>query len=187
MPRRFVAYIPLLVLLVVVGFFIWGLKFGQPNKIPSALIGKPVPEFDLPPLVDGQLGIKSSELKGKVVLLNVFASWCQPCRVEHPQLMAIEKSGSVEIYGLNYKDQPRPVLAWLARDGDPYARIGVDEKGRAGINLGVYGVPETFIIDHNGIIQDKHIGPISIDDMNLKIVPLVEKLKKCAAENSPTC
>jgi len=150
----------------------------DPKEIPSALINKPVPEFDLPPVQGRENGLASRDLKGQVTLVNVFASWCVACRAEHPLLMDLGKSGAVPVYGLNYKDKPANAAAWLDERGDPYSRTGADEKGRVGIDFGVYGVPETFVIDRHGRIAYKHIGPIRREDLDNKLMPLVRKLQK---------
>ena len=150
----------------------------NPRDIPSALIGKPVPAFDLPAVPPRSLGLASDDLnKGDVALINVFASWCVACRVEHPILMELARSGIVPIYGLAYKDAPANSDRWLAQFGDPYTRTGVDRDGRVGIDWGVYGVPETFIVGGDGRIIDKHIGPISPADLKNKIIPLIEKAR----------
>lgn len=150
----------------------------NPKEIPSALINKPVPEFDLPPVQGYDKGLASSDLKGDVALVNVFASWCVACRAEHPVLMDLSKSGQVPVYGLNYKDKPANAAAWLDEHGNPYSRTGADEKGRVGIDFGVYGVPETFVIDRHGRIAYKHIGPVRREDLDRKILPLVKQLRE---------
>lgn len=151
----------------------------EPKKIPSALIDKPVPEFELPgmPTRPDDPGLATADLMGHVSLVNVFASWCPPCKQEHPVLMAIKDSGFVPIYGLDLKDNPRDAEAWLKADGDPYTKIGYDKSGRVSINWGVYGQPETFIIDKNGRIRYKHIGPMSYQIYQEKIRPMVEQLR----------
>ena len=150
----------------------------NPRDIPSALIGKPIPEFDLPAVPPRGLGLASDDLKkGDVVLINVFASWCVACRVEHPLLMELARSGVVQVYGLAYKDPPENSDRWLGQFGDPYTRTGVDRDGRVGIDWGVYGVPETFIVSGDGRIIDKHIGPISPADLENKILPLIEQAR----------
>lgn len=167
-PWRRVSYLlPALVFLIVA----IGLGVGltrDPSILPSALIDKPVPVFKLPPLAlsDGEvLGLASGDLTGKVQLVNVFASWCGPCRIEHPFLMKLAAEG-VPIQGLNYKDAPADAAAFIEELGNPYERIGVDQNGRAGIEWGVYGVPETFVIDAEGKIRHKHVGPIQAGDVD---------------------
>ena len=150
----------------------------NPRLIPSALIDKPVPEFVLPPVDGRSNGLASADLRnGDIAIVNIFASWCGPCRVEHPLLMEVARSGEVPVHGINYKDCPRNAVAWLSRFGDPYTRIGSDRDGRVSIDWGVYGVPETFIIDGNGRIAYKHVGPMMAEDMRHKILPLIRELQ----------
>lgn len=151
----------------------------DPKTIPSALIGKPVPEFDLPPVQGRKLGLASRDLRaGEVALVNVFASWCGPCRAEHPLLMELSRKGEVPIHGLNYKDRPADAASWLDRLGDPYTRTGADLNGRVSIDWGVYGVPETFVIDKAGVIRHKHIGPVTSEALQQTILPLVRRLQQ---------
>jgi cytochrome c biogenesis protein CcmG/thiol:disulfide interchange protein DsbE len=183
-PKRWMLLVPLAVALLIGAFLFNGLSL-NPREIPSALIGKPAPEFDLPAITDRPPGLKTADLKGQVSLVNVFASWCVACRVEHPVLMDIQAEGDVSLHGLNYKDKPKAALAWLGRFGDPYGRVGADEKGRVGIDFGVYGVPETFLIDKNGQIACKHIGPIDRErDWIGKLKPAVAALR---AGKAPKC
>lgn len=174
---RLAAYIPLSVFLVMAAFLGIGLTM-NPRDVPSPLIGKPVPNFSLPPVQGRTLGLATSDLRGQVSLVNVFASWCVACREEHPLLIRLAKSGAVPIHGLNYKDKPDDAQAWLDRLGDPYTRTGADISGRVGIDWGVYGVPETFIIGRDGLIVHKHIGPITPEALNKTIMPLIDKLRK---------
>ena len=177
---------PVAIFLVVAAFLYWGLSL-NPRQIPTALKSKPVPEFNLPPVQGRTLGLSSSDLRqGEVTLVNVFASWCVPCRIEHPLLMTLKEKGEVAIHGLNYKDQPSQAAAFLDQLGDPYTRTGTDLSGRVGIEWGVYGVPETFVIARDGRIACKHIGPLTGDDVNEKIMPLVRELKANAG-SSRTC
>lgn len=150
----------------------------DPREIPSPLIGKPVPEFSLPPVKGRTLGLSSADLKGEVSLVNVFASWCLSCRDEHPLFMDLRARGVVPIHGLNYKDRPEDAASWLAELGDPYTRTGADPNGRVAIDWGVYGVPETFLIDREGRIAYKHIGPVTPQAMSEKLMPLIEQLQK---------
>ncbi len=150
----------------------------DPSEVPSPLIGKPVPEFSLPPVQGRTQALSSSDLEGEVSLVNVFASWCTACRWEHPLLMELRRNGVVPIHGLNYKDAPEDAAAWLDALGDPYTRTGADRDGRVGIEWGVYGVPETFVIDREGRIAHKHIGPIEAKDLQETILPLVERLRE---------
>lgn len=154
-------WVPLILFLgLVVAFAIQLASGDNPHDLPSALIDKPVPDFDLPPIRMGEAGLKSEDLKsGEVVLLNVFASWCAPCRIEHPFLSELAEEG-IPVYGLNYKDRPQDVAAFLRELGDPYAEIGADNNGRVGVDFGVYGVPETYVISGDGRIMYKHVGPI---------------------------
>ena len=167
--------LPLIVFAVLVGFLAVGLKL-DPREVPSPLIDKPAPAFSLPRLDAPEQQLTLSDLKGKVWLLNVWASWCVACRIEHPVLVELAKSGAVPIYGLNYKDQREDALAWLAKHGDPYRLSLSDSKGLVGIDFGVYGVPETFVIDKNGTIRLKHIGPVTPEVLRDTILPLVKKL-----------
>lgn len=150
----------------------------DPRVVPSPLIGKPVPQFSLPPVKGRVLGLASADLKGEVALVNVFASWCVACRAEHPLLMELKRSGLVPIHGLNYKDRPDDAEAWLNKLGDPYTRTGADISGRVGIDWGVYGVPETFVIDRDGRIAYKQIGPLTPEALRDTIIPLIDSLRR---------
>jgi cytochrome c biogenesis protein CcmG/thiol:disulfide interchange protein DsbE len=174
---RLAGYIPLLVFIVMAVFLAIGLTM-DPREIPSPLIGKPVPEFSLPPVKGGTLGLASADLRGEVSIVNVFASWCVACREEHPVLMGIKEKGIVPLHGINYKDKPDDARAWLDEMGDPYTRIGADISGRVAIDWGVYGVPETFVIDRNGRIVYKKIGAVTPELLRDTIMPLVVKLQK---------
>lgn len=174
---RLTTFVPLAVVLVVGVFLAIGLTL-NPREVPSPLIGKPVPEFSLPPVKGRTLGLSSADLKGEVSLVNVFASWCVACRSEHPLLMALEQQGVVPIHGLNYKDRPQDAEKWLGELGDPYTRTGADINGRVGIDWGVYGVPETFVIDRQGRIAYKQIGPVTPEVLEKTILPLIRKLRQ---------
>ena len=174
---RLAGYIPLLVFLLMAVFLGIGLTM-NPRDIPSPLIGKMVPEFSLPPVKGGTLGLASADLRGEVSVVNVFASWCVACREEHPILMGIKKKGIVPLHGLNYKDKPDDARAWLDEMGDPYTRIGADIAGRVAIDWGVYGVPETFVIDRDGRIAYKHIGAVTPEVLRDKLIPLIRKLQQ---------
>ena len=150
----------------------------DPKLIPSALVGKQVPDFDLPPVKGRSLGLATKNLIGEVSLVNVFASWCVACREEHPLWMRLSVDKTVPIHGLNYKDAPDDAEAWLNKMGDPYMRTGADIDGRVGIDFGVYGVPETFVVSSDGHIAHKHIGAITPQALNEVILPLVERLRK---------
>ncbi|MFZ1802565.1 MAG: DsbE family thiol:disulfide interchange protein [Nitrospira sp.] len=168
--------LPLSIFVVVVGFLGIGLTL-NPREIPSPLVGKAAPEFSQPQLYDQEKIFSPADLKGKVWLLNFWASWCSGCKTEHPVLMDLAQSGQVPIYGMDYKDQRDEALTWLQRGGNPYSVIGVDEAGRVGINFGVYGVPETYVIDKQGVIRYKQIGPLYPDTVEKKILPLVKQLE----------
>ncbi len=172
--KRFL--IPLALFVVVVGFLAIGLTL-NPREVPSPLIGKPAPTFTLPQLHDPEKALSPHDLVGKVWLLNFWASWCGGCKDEHPVLMRLAKSGEVPIYGMDYKDQRDEALTWLRRWGNPYPAIGVDQSGRVGIDYGVYGVPETYVIDKAGMIRFKQIGPLDYDTLEKKILPLVKALQ----------
>ena len=176
MRRHLLFILPLLLFLGLAAAFFAGLG-RDPHAVPSALIDKPVPEFALPALIDDRPGLATADLKGKVTLVNVFASWCVPCRLEHPLLMRLAKEG-VELDGINYKDEAEDAKLWLTNLGNPYKRIGADVAGAVGIEWGVYGVPETFVIDRAGIIRFKQVGPLSADVINDTNAPLVSQLSK---------
>ena len=168
--------LPLVIFAVLVGFLAMGLKL-DPREVPSPLIDKPAPAFSLPRLDTPEQQLSLQDLKGKVWLLNVWASWCVACRVEHPLLVDLAGSGAVPIYGLNYKDKRDDALAWLGRHGNPYVVSLSDAQGLVGIDFGVYGVPETFVIDREGIVRMKHIGPLTAEIWQRDVLPLVKKLK----------
>jgi cytochrome c biogenesis protein CcmG/thiol:disulfide interchange protein DsbE len=169
--------IPLVVFLVLCGFFFVGL-FLNPREIPSPLIDKPAPAFTLKQLHTPGETIGTADMKGKVWLLNVWASWCVSCREEHPLLVELGKANIVPIVGLNYKDEPAAGMQWLQRLGNPYTVSAVDRDGRVGIDWGVYGVPETFVVDKQGVIRYKQIGPVTAEALEKKIIPLVRELQK---------
>jgi len=169
--------LPLVVFVVLVGFLFTGL-FRDPREVPSPLIGKQAPAFTLAQLQDPAKTLGPNDLKGQVWLLNVWASWCVSCRDEHPLLVELGRAKIVPIVGLNYKDEPAAGLKWLAQNGDPYSVSVVDRDGRVGIDWGVYGVPETFVVDKTGAIRYKQIGPITVDALQSKILPLVRELQK---------
>lgn len=175
--RRLLFLLPLL-LVAVIGV---GLGFGltrDASELPSVLIDKKVPGFDLPPL-DGvdRPGLATSDLGGEVALVNVFASWCAPCRVEHPVLTRLAERRGIPLHGINYKDAPADAAGWLAELGNPYHRIGVDPEGRTGIELGLTGVPETYVVDAHGRIRYRHAGPIMPRDVDETLMPLLEELR----------
>ena len=178
-PRRarLLLLVPALGFIGLVAAFALGLR-NDPSLVPSPLVGKPVPVFELPPVNGRTLGLSSRDLQGQVSLVNVFASWCVSCREEHPLLMRLAHSGIVPIHGLDYKDKPADASHWLAAMGDPYTRIGADIDGRVGIDWGVYGVPETFVVDRRGIIAYKQIGPITPSILDQRIGPLIARLRE---------
>jgi len=161
-----------LVLLLGVGLSL------NPREVPSPLIGKPAPAFQLPQLHQPEKSLSSRELQGKVWVLNVWASWCVACREEHPVLADLARSGIAPIFGLNYKDRRDDAVAWLKRFGDPYQLSLFDPDGRVGIDYGVYGVPETYVIDRQGVIRYKRIGPVTPEIVKQKIVPLITELNR---------
>ena len=166
---------PLGIFLVLVVFLAAGLKL-DPREVPSPLVGKPAPAFAVPTLFAPEKVIRKEDLLGKVWMLNVWASWCVACREEHPVLVAYARAGGVPVYGLNYKDKREDGLRWLKQFGNPYTDVLFDPDGRIGINYGVYGVPETFIIDRAGVVRYKHIGPITPEALRDKIEPLLRQL-----------
>jgi len=170
---RFIIPLGVFALLV---FFLWrGLRL-DPHEVPSPLIGKPAPSFALTRLDDANATLRRDDMLGKVWLLNVWASWCGACREEHPLLVEFSKTKAVPIIGLNYKDQRSDGLGWLNRFGNPYDASIFDQNGRVGIDFGVYGVPETFVIDKQGIIRMKHIGPLTPDVIDKRLMPMLRKL-----------
>jgi len=158
----------------------WGLGRNA-TDLPSALIGKSVPTFDLPSIQGRTLGLSSRDLVGQVSLVNVFASWCVACRAEHPQLLRLAAMKRVPIHGINYKDAPEDAARWLDAFGDPYTRTGADRNGHVAIDWGVYGVPETFVITADGRIARRHIGAIMEQDLDETILPLIERLRRESA------
>lgn len=169
--------LPLGVFLLLVGLLYAGLE-RDPSVVPSPLIGKPAPAFALPALHEPGRTVSSDDLAGRAYLLNVWASWCPPCRDEHPVINGLAESGAIPVYGLNYKDRREDALRWLRRYGDSYADILHDPEGRLGLDLGVYKVPETFIIGPDGVIRYKHIGPLTDETVQREILPLVARLKR---------
>mgnify|MGYP001819211428 FL=1 len=169
--------IPLGIFLVLVIFFAVGLQL-DPREVPSPLIDKPAPAFDVVQLHEPDKRIGADQLRGQVWLLNVWASWCVACRSEHPHLVALARQNLVPIYGLNDQDERADALRGLQQFGDPYTVSAHDLDGRVGLNYGVYGVPETFLIDKEGVIRYKHIGPVDPDVINNTIMPMVRQLQQ---------
>jgi cytochrome c biogenesis protein CcmG/thiol:disulfide interchange protein DsbE len=169
--------VPLGIFIVLVVFLSIGLKL-NPRDVPSPLIGKPAPAFTLPKLNHPEQTVSPTDYKGRVWLLNVWASWCVSCRAEHPVINQLARSSELPIIGLNYKDTRDDAKQWLQQRGDPYTASAFDEDGRVGIDWGVYGVPETFIIDKKGIIRYKYTGPVDQKAVMEKIMPLVRELEK---------
>lgn len=173
---RLIAFLPLAVFALLAAYFLAGLD-RDPRAVPSALIDRPAPAFALPPLPGHERGFASADLGGTPALVNVFASWCGPCRIEHPVLVRLAEEENIPIFGINYKDRPEDALAWLGQFGNPYIGIGADGSGRVAIDWGVTGVPETFVVDATGRIRYKHIGPVMPNDMQEKILPLLRELR----------
>ena len=179
--RRMLVLVPLVAFLALAALFVLRLGAGDPSRIPSALIGHPAPRTDLPPLPglerDGKAvpGLNSAEFQGRVTVLNVWASWCVPCREEAALLMTVAADPRVNVVGMNYKDQPDNARRFLGRYGNPFAANGIDGNGRAAIEWGVYGVPETFVIGRDGRIAYKLIGPVTPDNLEAALKPAIEK------------
>ncbi|MGR9107242.1 MAG: DsbE family thiol:disulfide interchange protein [Gammaproteobacteria bacterium] len=172
--------LPLLIFAALVVFLGIGLGL-NPREVPSPLVGRPAPQFQLSDLHAQESLFGPADLKGKVWILNVWASWCVSCRSEHPVLNAWTRKGDLILIGLNYKDEPADALRWLENLGNPYTRSVIDHEGRAGLDWGVYGVPESFVIDKKGIIRYKHIGPVSMEDVKTVLAPLIAELQEESA------
>jgi cytochrome c biogenesis protein CcmG/thiol:disulfide interchange protein DsbE len=180
--RRFGVALPLIIFAALAGLFWYALHTGDPSRLPSALIGKTVPNFTLPPL-EGLNGARGAEMPsfdasdlatGQPTIVNVFASWCVPCLEEHPLLMALANEPGVRLYGINYKDDEASARRFLGRHGTPFARVGADRSGRVAIDFGVYGVPETYVITGDGKIAYRHVGPLTEAAIKEKLLPLVQ-------------
>lgn len=176
MNRRFVFLLPLVAFAVLAAFLLRGLWL-KPREVPSPLVGKPAPQFERPKLAATGEIFTSKEMLGQVWILNVWASWCMPCREEHPLWNKFAQSKQVALVGLNYKDEDKNASRWLRDLGNPYTFSVIDSDGRVGIDFGVYGVPETFVIDKAGVIKFKQIGPITSEVLQRDIVPLLKKLE----------
>lgn len=174
--------VPLAIFGVLLGFLGYRLYLVQqgftPDLIPSALIDKPAPQFDLPPLFPKERGFRTADLQGKVTLVNFFASWCVPCREEHSALAQIPRSAGIELVGIDYKDPPEDASLWLEELGNPYLAVAADAEGKAGINFGVYGVPESYLIDQQGIIRFKQTGPLTPKIIQSRVIPLARSLQE---------
>lgn len=168
--------LPFVAFVVIAVFLFIGLNL-NPREVPSPLIDKPAPAFTLPQLHEPEKQFSPKDMLGKVWLLNVWSSWCVSCKDEHPVLMALAQQNIVPIYGLDYKDKRGDALTWLARGGNPYVLSAADIEGRIGIDYGVYGVPETYVIDKQGIIRYKQIGAVTVQNLKEKILPLVKELQ----------
>jgi len=176
--RRLLYFVPVVVFAVLVAYLAYALRPERdPSVVPSAMIDKPAPQFDLPPLLPELPGVTSGDLGGKPVLVNFFASWCVPCRAEHPLLMRLAEEGRVALYGITYKDKPEDAAAFLAEFGNPFSRVGVDASGRTAIDFGVYGVPETYLIDPQGHIRFRQVGALYPDVLDEQLLPLVAALE----------
>ena len=179
--RRLIVLLPLIAFLALAALFLYRLGAGDPSNLPSALIGRPAPDTPLPPVAglvhDGQPvpGIASADFKGAVTLVNVWASWCVPCVVEAPLLMKLAEDKRLHLVGINYKDQPENARRFIGRYGNPYAAVGADGQGRASIDWGVYGVPETFVVGRDGRIAYKLVGPITEANLEAVLKPQLEK------------
>jgi len=182
--RRLIVLVPLVVFLALAALFFFRLGAGDPSRIPSALIGRPVPDTNLPPLSgllrDGAAvpGLTSPDFTGHVTLVNVWASWCVPCHDEAPLLMRLADDKRIRLVGINYKDQPDNARRFIGRHGNPFAAVGVDVNGRSSIDWGVYGVPETFVVGRDGRIAFKLVGPITPDNLETTLRPALEKALK---------
>lgn len=180
--RRALFLLPALIFAGLVAYLAYSLRDGRdPSVVPSALIDKPAPEFALPPLTDGEPGLAradltAAELGGRPVLINFFASWCVPCRAEHPLLMELARMPGIVLYGIAYKDKPEAAKAFLAELGDPFARVVQDTSGRTAIDFGVYGVPETYVIDAAGRIRFRQVGPLHPQVLEEQLLPLLAGL-----------
>lgn len=169
--------LPLLLFAGLLPVFLLGLG-RDPSVVPSPLIGKPAPEFTLPPLEAGGEGFKTADLIGQTTLVNFFASWCLPCKIEHPLLLKLKEEGRVQVAGIAYRDAPEATARWLAKRGNPYDRIGMDRKGRIAIDWGVYGVPESYLVDSKGHVRWKHVGVLTPDAWQKDFLPQINDMEK---------
>jgi cytochrome c biogenesis protein CcmG/thiol:disulfide interchange protein DsbE len=177
--HRLLYLLPILAFLALaLGFWLGLAPDRDPSLVPSVMIDKEVPPFDLPALAAGKPGLRSTDLKGRLTLINFFASWCVPCRAEHPLLLELAKDKRIRIDGIAWKNKPEDAAGFLADLGDPYALTAADQSGRTGIDFGVYGVPESYLIDKDGRIRYRQVGPFTEDDIRTKLLPLVAELSK---------
>ena len=174
--NRVFLFLPLAIFAVMLVYFALGLR-EDPSEIPSQMIDRALPEFELAGVAEGEPGLSNTDLLGQVSLLNVFGSWCPPCAIEHPMLMQISRSGRVPIYGVDWRDPPGAGAAWLERNGNPYQRVGDDAQGRLAIDLGITGAPETFLIDREGRVRFHHVGIIDEDVWRNTLLPVIEELE----------
>jgi cytochrome c biogenesis protein CcmG, thiol:disulfide interchange protein DsbE len=184
MAKRLAFLLPVALFAVLVAAFALGLGH-DPHLLPSAMIDRPAPDFALPPLYDGRPGLARGDLGGKVTLVNFFASWCVPCREEAPALMALAQQPGVTLDGIVYKDKVAAARSFLASLGNPYHRLGVDANGRTAIDFGVYGVPETYVVDAAGRIRYRQVGPLTADAIDRKILPMIERLAAARLPERP--
>ena len=173
--RRLAFLLPAMLFAVLLVVFSIGLTH-DPHLLPSALIDRPAPDFALPGLYESGEGLSRADLGGQVTLVNFFASWCAPCREEHAQLMALARRSDITLEGVAYKDKPEDARRFLDGLGNPYRRIGVDRKGATAIDFGVYGVPETYVVDSGGHIRYRQVGPLTVEDVERKILPLIGRI-----------
>jgi len=176
MTGKAIRYLLPLAIFLALAFFLWRGLALDPRAVPSPLIGKTVPAFKVPLLADASGTLSDADLRGKVYLLNVWGSWCVSCRDEHPVLVDLAKRGTIPIYGLNWKDKQEDAVAWLKRFGDPYVASGVDRDGKVAIDFGVYGAPETYLVDRQGVIRFKQTGPLTRRVIEEQLMPMIAKL-----------
>ena len=174
-------FLPIIVFAILVSFLAYRLELinrgNAPNLIPSVMMGRQMPVFTLPPVANGVRELASADLKGKIVLIDIFASWCVQCLIEHPVLAKVKAAGII-LAGIDYKDKPEDARAWLAKHGNPYDMIGADSDGHVAIDFGVYGAPESYLVDKQGIIRFKQTGPLTDEIIQNTVIPLSRELSK---------
>jgi cytochrome c biogenesis protein CcmG/thiol:disulfide interchange protein DsbE len=176
---RAIVLLPVLMFVLIAGFFAWALLGRNDSSLlPSALIDRPAPAMKLAPLLPELPGLDVAALRGEVAMVNIFASWCPPCQIEHPVFMKLARENAVPIWGINYKDKPEAATAWLKRLGNPYKGIGVDPLGRNAIEWGSYGVPETYVLDREGRIRHRYVGPVTEEAWRDTLAPIVRQLRQ---------